>query len=162
MNIEINENITSGLLKYCEKNNIDFGKIIEESIIQNQLRHNIDHEGNIYKNIIEQKMDKNILKDFLKNIFYKIDVNIKEEIFGKVYEKIFIGNYKYVIVEYKNKYEIVIITNDEKIINLLKENKELKKINVEENQAYSWITTYETKVLYEEIGNSKIILMNKK
>jgi hypothetical protein len=161
MNIEINENICSGLLKYCNKNNIDFEKIVEESIIQNQLRHHIDHDGNIYKNTNKQKLDKNVLQDLLQNIFHKIDINIKEKIFGKIYENIIIENYKYIIAEYKNNYKIIIITNDEKIIDLIKDNKKLKNINVEENQAYSWITTYETKALYEEIGNSKIILINK-
>jgi hypothetical protein len=161
MNIEIDENICSGLLKYCNKNNIDFEKVVEESVIQNQLRHHIDHDGNIYKNTNEQKLDKNVLQDLLQNIFHKMDINIKEKIFGKIYENIIIENYKYIIAEYKNNYKIVIITNDEKIIDLIKDKRELKNINVEENQVYSWITTYETKVLYEEIGNSKIILINK-
>jgi hypothetical protein len=46
-------------------------------------------------------------------------------------------------------------------MNLINDNRELKIVKVEENQSYSWIATYETKVLYEEIGNSKIILINK-
>jgi len=161
MNIEINEKFCSGLFKYCNKNNIDFEKIMEESIVQNQLRHNIDQDGNIYKNINEQKLDKNILRYFLNNLFDKNNIDIKEETFGKIYENIVIENYKYIIAEYRNEYKIVIITKDEKIMNLINENKELLEINVEESQAYSWITTYETKVLYEEIGDSKIILINK-
>ena len=161
MNIEINGNIGLGLLKYCNENNIDFTKIVEESIVQNQLRHNIDQEGNIYNITNEHKLNKSIFHDFLKNIFYRDNGNIKETIFGKIYENIFIGNYKYIIFEYRNYYKIVIITNDEKTIGLIKENKELKNIRVEENQAYSWITTYETKVLYEEIENNKIILIYK-
>ena len=134
---------------------------MEESIVQNQLRHNIDQDGNIYKNINEQKLDKNVLRYFLNNLFNKDNIDIKEEIFGKIYENIVIGNNKYIIAEYRNDYKIVIITKDEKIMNLINENKELLEIRVEESQAYSWITTYEAKVLYEEIGDSKIFLINK-
>jgi hypothetical protein len=160
-NIEINGNIGLGLLKYCDENNIDFRKIVEESIVQNQLRHNIDQEGNIYNITNDQKLNQSIFHEFLKKIFCKDNGNIKEMIFGKIYENISIGNYKYIIFEYRNYYKIVIITSDEKTIYLIKENDELKNIRIEENQGYSWITTYETKVLYEEIENSKIILINK-
>ena len=159
MNIEINENIASGLLKYCDKNNIDFKKVVEESIIQNQLRHNINHEGIIYKNINAQELDKDDLKHFLKDVFHKNDENIKEALFGEIYENNVIDNYKYIFIEYKNDCKIVVITNDEYTLNLIKNNKALKDVRIEEHQAYSWITTYQTKVLFEKIENSYIILI---
>jgi hypothetical protein len=161
MNVEITEKICLGLVKYCNKNNIDFRRIVEESIMQNQLRHNIDQEGNFYDIENKQELNKNILQNFLEDIFCRNNGNIKETKFGKIYEKIVIGNYEYIIFEYKDDYKIVIITNDAKTIDLIKENTKLKNIRIEENQAYSWITTYETEVLYEEIEKDIIILINK-
>jgi hypothetical protein len=161
MNIEINENHFSGLIKYCNKNNIDFQKVVEDSIVQNQLRHNIDAEGNVYKSTDAQTPNKEILSNFLINVFHKDNEDIYEAMFGEIYENHNIENCKYIIAEYKNC-DIVIITNDEKIIDQMKDNGEIENVKIEKRQAYSWITSYQTKAIYAKTGNSKIILINEK
>jgi hypothetical protein len=160
MNIEIDDNIVSGLLSYCNKNNIDFIKTVEESILQNQLRHNIDNEGNVYKNIDAQILDKDLFKQFLKVVFGISDENIKEAMFGEIYENNLIQNDTYLIFDYKNSCKIVVITNDETMINQIKNYKDLQNITIEKNQAFCWVTTYHTNVLYAETENSKIILIS--
>ncbi|MDR2935809.1 MAG: hypothetical protein LBU80_00490 [Rikenellaceae bacterium] len=158
MNIEINENVASGIIQYCNRNSLDFNKVVEESIIQTQLRHNIGNDGTVYENIPQPELDKAILETFLKDILHEKEGNIKEALFGEIYEKSSIENHTYIIVEYENKYTIVVVTTDEKIRNLITGNPALSKVRVEKHQAYSWITTYHTKVLCAETGNSNIIL----
>jgi hypothetical protein len=160
MNVEIDDNIVSGLLSYCNKNNIDFIKTVEESILQNQLRHNIDNEGNVYKNIDVQHLDKDLFKHFLKVVFDITDGNFKEALFGEIYENNLIQNDAYIIVEYKNCCKFVVITNDETMINQINNCKDLQNIKIEKNQAFCWVTTYHTNVLYAETENSKIILIS--
>ena len=161
MNIDIDKKICSGLLEYCNKNNVDFIKIVEESIVQNQLRHNINQEGNIYVDESYEIPDKIILEGLLKNIFNDIDGSIKEELLGKIYENIQIKDYKYLIGEYKGAYKIVVITDNKNRIEQIKKCKEIENLKIEESQALSWLATYKTKVIYKEREDCKILLLKK-
>lgn len=161
MNIDIDEHITSGLLLYCKKNSIDFKKVVEESILQNQLRHNIDFEGNMYQIANQQKLSKDGFKKILANEFTIEDENIKESSFGALLENIPIEDFEYVFTEYRNNSFIVVITKDKTLIRSIKESKELAHVIIEEHQAYCWITAYQTKILYQEVGQSKIIFVEK-
>jgi hypothetical protein len=161
MNIEINGNICTGIIKYCNKNTIDFIKIVEESIIQNQLRHNIDQEGNVYNNEDCECPDKNILKNLLKDTFCDAGEDIKEELLGIIYENIIIKNCKYIIGDFLDMYKLIFITTDDKLVEKIRNIKEIQNIKIEENQAYSWAASYKTKVIYKDTEDFKIILLKK-
>lgn len=159
MTIKIDDKICNGISKYCKEKNIDIKKIIEESLIQNQLRHKISMDGNVYNSEDTKTVDKNILEELLNTLSVKTAGELKEDIFGKIYENIEIKNYKYILGDYKSNCKIVIITEDEILIEKIKMSKEIKNIMIEENQSYCWITSYETKVLMAKLENDNGIII---
>ena len=160
MDIKINENTFSGLIKYCSKNKIELQKIAEESILQNQLRHNIDQEGNNYEDKDCKYPDKNIFKNLLKSVVDKNDPDIKNELFGRVYENIGIKDYNYLIGDYLENFKVIFITNNNKMLDNIKNCKEIRNIKIEKSQAYSWAATYKTKVIYTDMKDCIIVLLD--
>jgi hypothetical protein len=148
MTIEIDEIFFQGIIKYSEKNEIQIKKIIEESIIQNQIRHNIDMDGNIYMQ--ETKKSANIyeLADLINELHFGINSETKRGVFGIIFDNLKITNYKYIIGKYKEKYTIIFITENEKeMMEKIEKHKDIKIEKIEENQSFCWVTTYETMVL---------------
>jgi hypothetical protein len=161
MIIEIDDNIFRGILKYSEKHKIQINKIIEESTIQNQIRHNIDMDGNIYTQKIKESTNIYELADLINELNFGINCETKKEYFGIIFDNMEIKNYKYIIGRYKGKYTIIFITeNEEEMMEKITKNKSIKIERIEESQTYCWVTTYETKVLITQFEkNNDIIIL---
>jgi hypothetical protein len=161
MIVEIDDNIFQGILKYSEKYKIQIKKIIEESVIQNQVRHNIDMNGDIYVRRVENSINPCELADLISELNFGTNSTTKREIFGIIFDNLKITNYKYIIGEYKGVYTIIFITENEKeMMEKITKNKSIKIEKIEENQSYCWVTLYDTDVLMTQFErNDDIIIL---
>jgi hypothetical protein len=161
MKIEIDDTICRGLLKYSEKHNIGVKKVIEESILQNQIRHNIDMEGNIYNQKFNGPVNIYELSDLAGGM--RFGGTVKEttkEYFGIIFDNVEIRNYKYIIGKYKKTHTVIFITENEKeVMEQISKNKMIEVERVEDNQSYCWVTTYETMVLVTRFNNTDDIII---
>jgi hypothetical protein len=156
MLIGTDDKLLEGIQEYCKINGLEIEKVVQESVIQYQLRHCIDEKGKTYSKEISKIRNIKIKRSNIKDL----ELETKEiscELFGDVLERIE-GIYQYIISEYRNMKMIFIIKN-KNMIDELKNKNELSIERIENNQAYCWITNFYTEVMVLEIGNNKDFLI---
>jgi hypothetical protein len=162
MTIEMDDTICRGLLEYSRKHNIRIERIIEESALQNQTRHNIDMDGNIYPEKANKPIDVHDLVGLAGKMNYGGNViTTSKECFGTIFDNLKIRNYKYIIGTYKKIHTMIFVTENEKeVTERISKNKLIGIERVEDNQSYCWLAAYNTMVLTTRFSaNEDVIIL---
>ena len=149
MLLDIDEMAIKPFIKYCEQNNIELRKIIQELIVREQIKHCIDEKGDRYNPTTTECNDQN-LKPIMCDLINEQDIVPQKEKLGSLYERYIDQNIKYIIGEFQG-YKIIALTKNRKTIQDLID--KMIDVHFEESQIFAWVSVYEQEVLWTQINS---------